>query len=194
MEYRGQGWSQVPTSNFGSGNIGSWFSGLSCAAPTLCKAVGALNAPYSGDSLWNFDGLTWSQDTLPGFTGDALLNGINCPTTAFCMVVGDEIFPHAGGGGAAIVTFNGSTWTRQPETPSVQVPQSVSCWSSDACISGSENGAVSSYASGTWSAPMQIDDALSPLNGSPYTIFSISCPSSAFCMAVDSSANTMVYK
>ncbi len=89
----GSGWSIVP-SPIPPGSTQSALSGVSCASPTDCWAVG-----FSGDESFNTAALIeqdrgtgWSivSDTTPsGNAGGELLSGMTCMSSGHCVAVGE---------------------------------------------------------------------------------------------------------
>lgn len=152
--------------------------GISCPSPTLCVAVSPawtnssseLPLQTVGEALVYSDG-SW---TAPAEVDpSAGLNAISCPTTTFCMAVGDS---------GAAVSYSDGTWSQPAtvESPNTYL-QAVSCASSAFCVALDNHGYPITYASGTWSAPGTI------------SLASVSCPVSGFCIGVDYSGNAYTY-
>ena len=144
--WNGASWSQLAPAD-PAGSIASAFSGISCAGPANCVAVGEY-ATGSADSevehplaeSWN--GVAWTM--LPSPPPD--LNGltaVSCPTTAVCVVVDGATNRHRPIGSAV---WNGSTWTTltTPNPVSAfrgQILTGISCVSAANCIAvGSRPG------------------------------------------------------
>ncbi len=148
---------------------GSFLTGVSCATPTNCVAVGTQSFPtHQGALAYSFTGGTWHQDVAaqpPGST-NAGLQSVSCTTAApgrgasppTCVAVG-----YTGIGSETARPFSevlrGSTWraVAVPRRPR-QVAEllSVSCWSPDGCfavgvlekVNGGDSGAVSAVFNG----------------------------------------------
>ncbi|HEY1828403.1 MAG TPA: hypothetical protein VGF87_10300 [Acidimicrobiales bacterium] len=154
--------------------------GVSCASATLCVAVGLyFDATGHGNGLIDqFNGTTWStlgpaiEPSGFGTASDqsAYLGGVSCPTTTFCVAVGNYEDSNTVGW-TMLDTFDGSTWsaTQGPE-PSNTEPasdQSVALYNVDCptvsfCMAagqyranvsgGTSMGMVDTLSAGTWSA------------------------------------------
>lgn len=84
---------------------------VSCASTAACTAVGSSGV---GALAERWDGVSWSIQTLPTFTGyrTAYLTGVSCPSTKVCIAVG------YGRRGPLAERWNGSRWSveRTPKT------------------------------------------------------------------------------
>lgn len=167
---------------------------VSCASATRCVGV-----DYSGGWL-RFDGSRWTTARRISYRGDESLQSISCPTSTFCMAVGNyarrldgntwsaregtHIRPYqvacaspklciAVGFSRRASVYNGKTWT--VETPSSDELSGVSC-TRTFCEVSSAQGSVLTYRAGHWSAPHK-------LLGSTVTV---SCAPGPFCLAYGS--------
>lgn len=113
----------------------------------------------------------------------ASLSSVSCPTSTFCMAV-----DYSGNS----LRWNGTSWS-VPQKIS-QVLAAVSCPSASFCVavgsSGGPLGPAAGYAvtwsGSSWSKPTSIDSS----GGGP---FSISCPSSSFCLVGDKKGNSITW-
>ena len=98
-------------------------SGLACAAPGRCTAVGSTGSRYTirvPFSLRSEAG-TWtpSAPVPPLDNGDSYLLSIVCPSDARCVAVGGQDIPapylgaKSGGGRALVEAWNGHAWRLQ---------------------------------------------------------------------------------
>jgi hypothetical protein len=100
---------------------------------------------------------------------------VSCPNVSFCAAVTSN---------GALLTYNGSSWSKEGVDPSSQT-FSVSCPSATFCMAVDLNGNALTYNGSSWSPPREID-------GSNF-LYSVSCSSATFCMAVDSAGNALTY-
>src|SRR4029077_9080966 len=103
-------------------------TGISCASPDDCVAVGNYNSstvPAILAERWN--GTSWSIQAIPdpGGSSYATLSEVSCPAADDCEAVGaDSLGPFA-------EVWNGTTWSAQstPAPAGIRAPQleAVSC-------------------------------------------------------------------
>jgi len=119
-----------------------------------------------------------------GPPGPSSLLGVSCPSSSFCMAVGNYS-PSGAGQLPLVFTYNGSTWTQQtvPLASGTAALDGVSCTSSTFCMTVGEFTSADRIAAWSW-------------NGSSFTVqhtgsgffpadlTSVSCTSSTFCAAV----------
>ena len=135
---------------------GAWLNGVSCPSAGLCVAVGGLTdglvlRSTDGGTSWSsyssgFDDLLSEegpanaeilQCASQGGCADGALRGISCPSTRFCVAVGDQ--------GTVLTTADGgTTWTSQVAAGGSSTKQltSVSCVSQTDCVAVGEVGIV----------------------------------------------------
>lgn len=191
--------------------------GVSCPTPGLCLATGTAGtilvstdggATWQGraasrttDNLWgvacltakdclvgSMDGVLVSTDagmTWPGDTAglDAMLSGVSCPSPIACVAVGSVVDKTTDSSVGAVLTSadGGASWTsRRPGT--AKTLAAVSCASANVCTAVGDNGIVltSSDGGATWTTRQPGDK--------PYSLYGVSCPNPAFCVAVGGSA------
>jgi hypothetical protein len=122
-----------------TGTNASLLSGVSCASPTSCLAVGSSDA-NGVDALlaesWN--GTAWSIDPTPTSSGSAGadLVGVSCTSSTSCVAVGSTW--NATGPRLPLAdAWNGSSWsvesTPAPTSPSGALFSAVSCPSAAFC-------------------------------------------------------------
>ncbi len=104
--------------------------------------------------------------------GTAVLAGVSCKTTNFCVGVG----------GKAIV-FNGNSWSPSAATNSSDFLSAVSCASPRFCVAVDNVGDALSFNGNAWSMPQNIDFSR--------VLESISCSSTYFCVVVDGTGNVI---
>lgn len=190
QEWNGRTWSAVPISNLPSY---AYLQAVACTTPAACTAVG----DFGSIERWN--GHTWSLQpgllTPPGSGGSyaRFLSGVSCPSVTSCVAVGNAsgvstTLPVAG-------VWNGQTW-RAVRTATLPAGyptgwlRGVSCLSSSVCTAvGSSQKETSAamlaerWDGSTWT--IQPTPATSP---SAYSdLGSVSCTSTASCVAVGSS-------
>jgi hypothetical protein len=166
-------------------------NGVSCPTTTFCMATGDVTVGGLGKPLaeeWN--GATWAIVTIPATSApDAdVLNGVSCPTTAFCMTTG--YYNNGSTNQTMSETWNGTAWSL------VTIPSAssfsnqlfaVSCSSHSFCVT------VGHYQSGsgnlplieTWNVSMwTITPVPSTSPANVDILEGVSCTSTLFCMAV----------
>jgi hypothetical protein len=123
----------------GNPSLGS----VSCATSLACRSAPQMPRGQTAGALF-WDGTTWSDETLPipRPVGAATLNGIDCPTSSVCTIVGSL---NVGGGAynTLVFTSSGSTWSEQttPSPSSQSTLNGVSCLPDTTCVAvGSSNG------------------------------------------------------
>jgi hypothetical protein len=62
-----------------AGSDASGLTGVSCPAPTFCRAVDSIGR------VFGFDGTTWSKGTL--IDNGHALTSISCPSVSYCAAV-----------------------------------------------------------------------------------------------------------
>ncbi|HEY3953980.1 MAG TPA: hypothetical protein VGM53_11425 [Streptosporangiaceae bacterium] len=136
--WNGTAWAAQPTpapSGSGTGFYHPALTGVSCASPTVCTAIGVF-ADLTLAERW--DGQHWTIQTTPNpSTTGSNLAGVSCPSVTACIAVG-SYFGSADVEVSLAEGFDGSTWTAQP-TPNPAEGGSgylygVSCPSASACI------------------------------------------------------------
>lgn len=188
-----------------------YFRSISCPSVTWCTAYGQYTdvSNHTQAFAMTLSGGVWGMTQLP-LSGaapdpsvDTTRNGLSCPVTGFCVVVGDYQLANTHFS-SFIDTLSGGSWS------SIQTPvpsdasadpssnlQAVGCFSATACsaagtyVSSIEAGLLVSLSGATWSAvnaPMPADAAANPLPA----FFGVSCPSAGGCVAVGNytAANT----
>jgi hypothetical protein len=110
-------------------------SGVSCASPDACTAVGTYTASKGQAALLErWDGAEWSvQPTVDTGHQEELL-GVSCPGADECTAVGD--YEPAGRWVAFVLTWNGSSWTTQAsDVDEAQASElhAVSCVAGSTC-------------------------------------------------------------
>ncbi len=115
--------------------VRSRFAAISCAAANACTATGtyeplSVYETFAFVDRWN--GTEWKQQSLPG-AAHLVLNSISCPTTTWCMAVGQRE------GKSVAERWNGTEWITTGEPPAVAGRggagslYSVSCRSATYC-------------------------------------------------------------
>ena len=172
----GATWTVVPSPDEGSGD--NSLSGVSCASPVLCLAVGTAVAGTDQSLVEQWNGSAWSIDPSAdnGLTQPNSLAAVSCPTTTFCAAVGSASNGEANQG--LVEHWNGSTWTIVP-SPDTSPSEAyslggVSCTSPSACeATGTQ---FETWDGTAWSFAAAQDAASAPLG--------ISCASVTVCAAV----------
>jgi hypothetical protein len=112
---------------------------------------------------------------------------MTCTSASFCLALGSNYKT----GVAGTTEWTGSTWT-QPRTlgaPPTGVVRSLSCASPTFCEALS-TGAAYTWDGRRWSSATSLVDASAT---GTTDVTSVSCPSSSFCMAVDTAGDAFVF-
>jgi O-glycosyl hydrolase len=98
---------------------------VSCISDRSCEAV-------SGSSAEGWNGTKWTVQSLAPSGNDAGLEAVSCPSSGFCVAVGND-----GSGGTLAEVWDGTTWTIQaspnPTSNSSSGLSEVSCSSVSYC-------------------------------------------------------------
>jgi hypothetical protein len=143
---------------------------VSCASATFCAAVGV-----AGQAVIYSNG-TWSAPSA--LNNETPMDAVSCVAgTSFCMALSDGSY----------FTTDGTSWTLgaipDPGNPSV-----LSCVSVTYCmVTDGRDFFVVNASATTWTTAQAPSG---PLHGFPY---SLSCPTSSFCLAVDWSGAYLTY-
>lgn len=158
--------------------------GVSCAAIDSCMAIGYRYVPREPGVIaerWNGHGWSVAYAT----TASRQLTGVSCPTTNWCMLIGDDrddATPTRDG--FAIVWSAGRVTAHTPNLDSPQL-NAVSCVGALSCV------VVGSYVLGDRDVPLE-----ARWNGSTWSVMlaahaaddleltSVSCTSTSNCMAI----------
>jgi hypothetical protein len=189
--------------------------GISCATASYCMAID----PQGNDVVTTNGGATWTPPASADGTG-GFLTAVSCSSASFCMIVDNlgNAFAVAGSiteyanadeDGASLLSvscpadgtcvaidsdgadlrFSGGSWHSPGFHDGEGTPSWVSCApASSICIMVDSLGSdlKSTDGGANWTTPKFIDDSGSNLSG-------VSCVSTIFCAAVDSSGNVVTY-
>jgi hypothetical protein len=165
---------------------GNQLSTVSCPSAGFCAAV-----DY-GPNVVTFNGTSWGKPSAidPG----SYLQAVSCASASFCVAMDRR--------GNAF-TFNGSTWSAPVNADPNGLSMGeggiswpvVSCPASDFCAAvDGAGGNVVTFNGSTWTAPVNIDPKAADSVSGPVLMFlmSVSCRSSRFCVAGDSTGDAFV--
>ena len=190
-DWKGSKWTIVATP-VPKGSIENLLSGVSCASPSSCTAVGSdeteTGAQASLAEGWN--GKKWSIEVTPtvaGATG-TLLSGVSCASASTCVAAGNTTTT-ASPSSALAEGWNGRAWSVQAiSTPLSLVPASlsgVSCVSNSSCVAvGSDE--FGNPISETWNGKAWTFNP-SSLGLGGGSLSRVSCTSPTACIAVGQS-------
>lgn len=192
QEWNGSTWTPVEVPETSSwGNL----LAVACTSATFCIAVGEF--ANGSESLANqtvaekWNGSAWTPMVTPNVTEPAL-SAVSCTSSSFCITVG------SGGSPSQTIAkkWDGISWSNMVTTNpgSTSILDGISCLSPASCIASgyqtdATNGGGVPYATlveqwtgSSWSAMTTTNpQATSSFSG-------VSCPSTAFCVAVGLSA------
>ena len=185
--WNGKNWSLDGTSISGlEDNQGISSPSISCVSAKRCYAIvdaANIDTEIAGYAVWN--GNDWSQtNDLPGEKQGDELNGISCPSSRFCIAVGQ-----IGGGSPYALAYNGHRWRRMPVPKSrAQQLNGVACPAANACFAvgpspgGGQLGLIERWNGRAWRAqraPLAAGARKISLNA-------VSCSTRNACVAVGS--------
>ncbi|MDT4916184.1 MAG: hypothetical protein QOH89_884 [Pseudonocardiales bacterium] len=190
--WNGTSWHVVSQPKGGS----AYLTGVSCTATTSCVAVGSKPGSTSSARLtlvehWN--GTAWTAKASPNPAGStqAALESVSCTSDTACDAVGTNegtnfLDPHK----TIAEHWNGTSWTLKttPNHPHVKINElhAVSCTNECVAVGQWANDSVKPRVfaeretAGTWALPA----AAPPRRKVPSLLGSVSCTSSAFCVAI----------
>lgn len=185
---------------------GGVLTDVSCPTATSCVAIGTYSDSQKGTSglILTGSGALWTAHRAPlppnSVAGGGILDlsSVTCAVAASCVVIGDYTDAPSQQEGL-LVTWSGLQWAaseaplpprQHPRYPSVSL-KSISCPSLSrcvavgfyqACTSQDHRGLLLTRSGSTWSAA---DAPVPPGTASAHQdwLFSVSCPSVAFCVA-----------
>jgi hypothetical protein len=192
--WNGSSW-RAQTMPVQSGNL----SGLSCASPAFCQAVGEFfnngGVQQSFAAAWN--GKTWTAQSPanPAAAGVTRLNAVSCVSASACEAVGKSQASVASPPAALAESWNGRSWllqrAAQPPGATDNYLRSAACVTATFCeaVGTSFDGAGNSVnLAETWNGTSwTMQDTPSSMSSSGPTsdsLDSVSCVSAAFCEAV----------
>jgi hypothetical protein len=155
---------------------------VSCVSEALCVAVGSHDAVIYSHGSWGAP----SQIDTEGF-----LYAVSCTSLSFCQAVGEHATPFGALNYGEALSYNGSNWGAPVEIPPAArygpaEADSISCVSPSFCaVAGRFDGAAAIFEGGVWGPwePLETNGDFS----------SVSCPSTAFCMAVSYPGQVFTY-
>jgi hypothetical protein len=190
VRFDGRSWTPprllVQTTSSTGGGIGN----ISCAAASFCVAT-----DWQGSEL-TWTGSSWSKPVGFDPYGSGGLIAVSCRSASFCMAVdasGDA------------VRWNGKTWQSTLDDLTGDGETSVSCATTTFCVAVDWNGNALMWNGTSWTAPaISCPDSTASSAGTCTAVGSYtdgragvlsadSCPSAAFCVAVDENGNAFTW-
>ncbi len=152
---------------------------VSCTSASFCVAGDG------GGNGFSYNGGTWSGPVVVNHVSNSEdIGGMSCPSSSFCISVGEN--------GTFEASINGgATWTAPQTIKSGVNLQAVSCPSTGFCIAVDNAGNAYAYNGSVWSAGTPIDTATAQIDGGEFT--AVSCPSASFCVAIDGRENVLTF-
>ncbi len=192
----GVGLDHSPTSCTPATCVQNVLSGVSCATATFCVAVGghyfANSAGFADEQtlveMWN--GTSWTIAKAPNpVVGERSLLGVSCPTTTFCVAVGQTVVSPDSGElyDQIIETWNGQRWTllHGDETGFTDL-NAVTCVNTSRCVAVGKlvpkdaglRPLIETWNGTTWTT------SASPSENPDDLLNAVSCRDRALCFAV----------
>jgi len=192
-QWNGTTWSIVPSPNVPSVED-NYLEGVSCPTTTFCVAAGSTyNGSEEQTLIEQWNGTSWSIVTSPNrnTSTDNGFDGVSCTSSTFCVAAGS--WYNAGDYEQALTAqWNGTSWsaTTAADTPNNDELDGVSCALPTFCVATGYT-----YANGTnapestlveqWNGTTWTITASSDLVAGGYNdLYSVSCTSTTFCVAV----------
>jgi hypothetical protein len=139
------------------GVLGSWLTGVSCTARTLCTAVGEVETEtvefYAIALRWT--GRGWSLSPSPDWR--AFVHAVSCASATVCTWVG-ELYPGSGPQGYPVLGgWDGMHWTKGgtislPNAAFSTALNAVSCTAANACTAVGGQGIALAWNGSVWSS------------------------------------------
>jgi hypothetical protein len=194
-QYDGTSWTVAPPP---AGSSYSALAAVGCAGGTVCFAVGSASSTTTGTlstlaERWN--GTAWVTTPSPSPSDGAVLADVGCGTTTSCIAVGSTVPDRLSATKAVIEHWDGNSWTMTsypvPPNTTSSTLTSVSCTSATFCMAVGtvttfdtthvDTPLIERWNGSTWS---RVTPAATS-GGTGGTLQSVSCTSTAFCLAVD---------
>ena len=182
----------------------SSMSGVSCAAPDACTAVGFdFNAGAGAPFAERWDGTGWALQTaalLPG--GTSGFNAVSCPTADTCFAVGSGTDASTGAPVPIAEKWDAAGWTIQavPEPPRTDIGYllAVDCRATGGCTaagtyfadSGNEFILIERLRGGRWG----VQRAPNPQGYNMNFLQAVSCPTAAGCTVAGTAEDSNIGK
>ncbi len=211
LTWNGTTWSLDSSASLStSSSVSNMVMGISCTGPGFCVVVGytytyvvtTVVEQLYRDFILTWNGSAWSMDDASSLSvsgnAESSLASVSCASPSFCAAAGYS-WPSGSNGPyvGLVLTWNGSTWTLYSPPPlstltsEANVLNAVSCASPIFCV------AVGSYESSNgilnlilvWNgSAWSLDDSASLATSGPQQdyLYSISCVSQSYCVAVGS--------
>ena len=180
----------------------SLLTGVSCATPTACTAVGSYE---NGRSLWvtlteSWNGFKWTKHTTPDPSGATYsqLSGVSCLSATACTAVGFYT-SRAKVSGTLAEVWNGTNWaiaaSPNPNGSTYNQLSGVSCATVAFCIAvgyDTNGGSVPVTLAEVWNgAAWSIMSTPNPTGSLSSYLSGVSCPTTSSCTAVGSDVNSI---
>ena len=140
---------------------------VSCPTSTFCAAVDSSGAASI------MTGTSWSKRKMINDQVFGATASVSCVSSSFCLALFED---------RHYSEYNGSTWSAPASAP---VSGSVSCTSPTFCVAAGRVSAAT-FDGTSWSSPTDLDDS--------GTLSSVSCVSTAFCVASAIDGNVWRYQ
>jgi hypothetical protein len=190
-QWDGSRWAIQPTPN-PAGSPQAAFSGVSCASPASCTAVGDYYTVSGYQPLAEYwEGVSWTIQAVPipaGAQGGEL-ESVSCASAASCTAVG---FAAAAGGESLPLAehWDGSSWTVQtvplPSLASGGGLSGVSCPTALDCIAVGETGGQTNVLAERWNGTRWTAQTIPRPAGTNMGLAGVSCKAPERCIAVGS--------
>ncbi len=201
--WNGTSWAIETTPNPSDGT-NSVLNDVSCTSTTACTAVGYISGSNGlGTFAEEWNGTSWAIETTrnPSGVTSITLSGVSCTSATSCTAVGWYV-----NSSGVFVTlaeaWNGASWAIQTTPNPAGATQSylndVSCTSATACTAVGEyhnsSGAVVTLAERWNGTSWTIQTTPNPSGATNSSLNSVSCSSSAACIAVGDYTNSSYVK
>ena len=166
-------------------------TGISCARPDDCIAVGKRGGYQEGTLAEHWNGKTWRVMPTPlSHTEISELNAVSCSSPQACTAVGDHLISRSARLVTVVMRWNGKAWAMQstPSSPGEGQLFSVSCPAAAACTAigslGSAAGAgQAAILAAHWDGRTWTPQPVPAPAGGPGQMHSVACASAKSCVA-----------
>jgi hypothetical protein len=169
---------------------GTVLTGISCARPGDCVAVGKRGVDQEGTLAEHWNGKTWRVMPTPlSRTLNSELNAVSCSSPQACTAVGDHLITGSARLVTVVMRWNGRTWALQSTPSSLGEGElfSVSCPAAAACTAIGDLGAVlvtqPAVLAAQWDGRTWTLQPVPAPAGGPGRMHSAACASASSCVA-----------
>jgi hypothetical protein len=182
-------WDNGTLSALPEAGLQSAMTDLDCPSVTMCVAVGATDENFAELRIQTYDGAHWTDAgaAVPSDTSD--LSSVSCASTTSCMATGGYYDEDARQWSPLAETWNGTTWTKQPNPPTDYYgAHDVACPAVNDCVivgtAGAGTAKFTTAIALTWDGSQWADEAVPRAGHYSNSLDAVSCWGPTQCRAV----------